>query len=94
VERIDATARVVADHQQFLVDAAIAGLGIALLPIWVGERCVQEGTLVPVLPRYSTETSLHILTNAARHLPRRVALVRDYLADTLSGHCQAHGKHA
>lgn len=89
-ERVDVPARIVADHQHFQIDAALAGLGIALLPLWVGERAVREGTLVPILPRYSAETALHILTNATRHLPRRVALLRDYLYETLNQHCKAH----
>ncbi len=91
-ERIDVQGRVVADHQHFLIDAAIAGLGIALLPTWIGDRAVRDGALVAILPRYSAETQLHILTNGARHLPRRVALLRDYLFDALTGHCNAHDK--
>lgn len=91
-ERIDVHGRVVADHQRFLIDAAIAGLGIALLPSWIGDREVRDGALVAILPRYSAETPLHILTNGARHLPRRVALLRDYLFDALTGHCNAHDR--
>lgn len=94
IERVDVPARLVGDHTQFILDGALAGLGIALLPMWIGDRAVQDGTLEPVLPRYASETQLHIITNAARHLPRRVALFRDYLFDTLSGHCKAHGKAA
>jgi DNA-binding transcriptional LysR family regulator len=92
IERVDMPARVVADHQQFQIDAAIAGLGIALLSSWIGDRAVREGTLVPILPKYSSESTMHVLTNSARHLPRRVALVRDYLVETLAGQCRAHHK--
>ncbi len=91
-ERVDIPARLVGDHVQFVADAAVAGLGIAQLPIWIGDRYVQDGTLVPILPKYSTETPLHVLTHAGRHLPRRVALVRDYLFTVLSGHCKTHMK--
>lgn len=92
VERVDVPARVVADHQQCLIDAAVAGFGIALLSTWVGEQGVRDGTLVPILPRYSSETPLYVLTNGSRHLPRRVALLRDYLFEGLSVQCRAHGK--
>ena len=92
VERVDVQGRLVGDHLQFVIDAAVAGVGIALLPTWIGDHRVADGALVPILPRYSTETPLHVLANGARHLPRRVALVRDYLITTLSGHCKAHHK--
>jgi DNA-binding transcriptional LysR family regulator len=92
VERVDVTGRIVADHMQIVVDAAIAGAGIALLPTHLGDRAVERGELVAILPRYGIETTLHMLAHAGRHLPRRVALLRDYLADIMSGHCKAHGK--
>jgi DNA-binding transcriptional LysR family regulator len=90
VERIDVRGRVVGDHMQFQVDAALAGSGVALLPTWIGDRFVAEGKLVPILPRYSTTTPLHALTHGGRHLPRRVALLRDFLVDTLAPVCGKH----
>ena len=44
---------------------------LALLPIWIGDRCVREQTLVDILPRYSMQTPLHVLINYAGDLPRR-----------------------
>jgi len=92
VEHVDVDARIVADHVQFVADCAIAGLGIALLPVWIGDRAVHDGTLVSILPKFSTQMPLHVLTHAGRHLPRRVALVRDHIATTLGRACTAHGK--
>lgn len=92
VETVDVSGKIVGDHFQFITDAAIAGLGIALLPVWIGDRGVAEGKLVGVLPKYSTEVPLHVLTHGSRHLPRRVVLVRDYLVHVMGGHCSAHGK--
>ena len=91
-ERVDVQARVVGDSFAFVASAAVAGLGIALLHAWQGEELVAEGKLVPVLPRLSAETALHVLVHGARHLPRRVVLMRDFLVDTLSRSCQGHGK--
>jgi len=34
---------------------------------------------------------LQLLTHALRHVPHRVALLRDFLAEHLSGACRAHG---
>ncbi len=92
VEHVDVTGKIVGDHIQFITDAAVAGLGVALLPVWIGDRLASEEKLVGVLPKYSTEVPLHVLTHGSRHLPRRVLLVRDYLAHTMGGHCSAHGK--
>src|SRR5262252_2892482 len=91
IERIDVRGRVVADHHQFQIDAAIAGSGIALLPTWVGDTLVREGKLEAILPRYSTTTPLHVLTHGGRHLPHRVALLRDFLVEQLSRVCGKHG---
>jgi len=90
VERVDVRGRVVGDHMQFQVDAALAGSGIALLPTWIGDRFVTEDKLVPILPRYSTMTPLHVLTHGGRHLPRRVALLRDFFVETLAPVCAKH----
>jgi DNA-binding transcriptional LysR family regulator len=91
IERVDVRGRVVGDHMQFQVDAALAGSGIALLPTWIGDRFVAEQKLVPILPRYSTTTPLHVLTTGGRHLPRRVALLRDFFVEKLAPVCGKHG---
>ncbi len=91
-ESVVVTARVVGDSMAFVSDAAVASLGVAQLPTWEGDRLVREGKLAAVLPRYSTETQLHVLTHGSRHLPRRVALVRDHVVATMSAQCTAHGR--
>lgn len=91
VEHVDVPARIVGEGFEFLTDAAIAGLGIALLPSWSAARHVVEGRLAAVLPKYAVDVPLHVLAHASRHLPRRVALVRDFLIATLAGQCTQHG---
>ncbi len=86
---VDVPARLVGDQLPFLLDAACAGLGIALLPAWMGDRAVADGRLAVVLPAFSAELPLHVLTHAGRHLPRRVGLVRDHLTGSLAGQCTA-----
>lgn len=85
-EHVDVVGRLVADHLGFIVDAALAGLGIASLPAFMGERT----SLIAVLPRYGLDIPLHVLTGGGRHLPHRVALLRDHLITGLSGQCKAH----
>jgi DNA-binding transcriptional LysR family regulator len=90
-EPVDVHGRVVGDHLQFQIDAALAGSGIALLPTWVAAPHVAAGKLVAVLPKFSMVTALHVLTHGGRHLPRRVALLRDFLFESLSKACTGKG---
>jgi len=90
VEAVEVSGAVAGDHLGFVVDATIAGLGIALLPAFATAVHVTSGVLVQVLPAYSTKIQLQILTVAARHLPHRVALFRDFLIEQLSSQCSKH----
>lgn len=59
---------------QALRKAALAGLGIALLPNGISRADLQAGLLVPVLPQYkSTGHGLNVLYPSRRHLPRAVS---------------------
>jgi len=91
-EHVDIEARIVGDGMAFVTDAAVSGLGIALVPTWLGEQHVAEGTLVPLLPKYSMEVPLHVLTHGSRHLPRRVSLARDFMVEQLGQSCRVHAK--
>lgn len=91
IEQVDIPARLVGDHMQLVLDATLAGLGIAMLPTFYGDSYVAQGKLERVLAKYSNENPMHILTHASRHLPRRVALFRDWLGDGLTSSCKAHG---
>ncbi len=86
-EHVDVHGRMVGDHLQFTIDAVKAGLGIALLPSWIGDPLAAEGALVAVLPKLFTPSALHVLTHPGRHLPRRVALLRDFIVEKLSVVC-------
>lgn len=90
-EHVDVAARFVADHMHLIADATIAGLGIALLPQIYGATAVERGQLSAVLPAYAQDTPLSVLVPPARHLPRRVALLRDFLVARLGAVCKGHG---
>ncbi len=82
-----------AEQQQrpvLVLSATLAGLGIALLPTFMAEREVATKRLVAVLPRFATTTPAHVLTHGSRHLPRRVALVRDHLVELMTPACRNH----
>lgn len=90
VERVQVKSRLVGDHIELVTEAVVAGLGIALLPSFVGDRLTVNNQLARVLPRHGVETALQVVSHGSRHLPRRVALLRDHLVDSLSGRCTAH----
>jgi DNA-binding transcriptional LysR family regulator len=54
--------RLVADHGEPLLHAALAGLGIILQPLEVVQPALDDGRLVPVLPGYSVPSRpLHLV---------------------------------
>jgi DNA-binding transcriptional LysR family regulator len=74
----------VADDYAFVCTAVVAGAGIGLLPEFLAAE--NRDRLVHVLPAYSTAGSeLHLVYPAGPYLPRRVALLRDFLVESLGG---------
>ncbi|SES33558.1 LysR family transcriptional regulator [Actinokineospora terrae] len=69
-----------ADDLSFVRRSAIAGVGIALLPAPAVAASVRSGLLTPVLPdHYAEGQPLHLVVPSDRHLPLRVAVLRDFL---------------
>jgi DNA-binding transcriptional LysR family regulator len=78
--------RILCDDLLFVRDAIRAGAGIGLLPTFVAEPERIAGTLVRVLPRVERAIGhLHVVTPAAKHVPRRVTAFRDLVVELLSG---------
>jgi DNA-binding transcriptional LysR family regulator len=77
-------ARIVCDDLLFVRDAVRSGAGIGLLPTFVAENDVVAGRLVRILPRYERPAGhLHIVTPAAKHVPRKVTAFRDLVLEML-----------
>jgi DNA-binding transcriptional LysR family regulator len=91
-ESVQVAGRIAADHLGFAIEATRAAMGIALLPAFLVAAHVASGELVEVLPRYTATVQMQILTHAARRMPHRVALLRDYLVEHMSTACRSHGK--
>jgi len=73
-EEVQVTGRFSGNTAQALRRAAVAGLGIALLPPSMGRLDVAAGRLVPVLPRYQrTGQGLTVLYPSRKHLPLAVS---------------------
>jgi len=78
-----------ANNSEALRDAAIAGLGIALLPDFSAQAALQAGRLVEVLPQWQPvgafSEQIHAIRPYAPHVPRAVAAFVGWLRETLGG---------
>ena len=69
-----------ADSAQFLLAAAKAGQGIVRVPNFIARQNIEAGDLVTVLDDYQAlNLGMYALYPEARHLPRRVRLLLDFL---------------
>jgi len=77
---IDAT--LCANNAEVLKDAALAGLGVALLPSFIAGADLQQGRLVGLLSDYQAPAlSLYALYPPTRHLPVKTRLFIDFLVE-------------
>jgi len=85
-------ARIACDDLLFLHHAVRAGAGLGLMPAFVAEEDVRAGRLVRVLPRLERPLGwLHIVTPAAKHVPRKVTAFRDLVLEVLAARAAAPG---
>ena len=83
-EALDVTGPIGADDFMFVYRAAMAGAGIANLPLFLCEEALARDALVRVLPGYKFQVGNFTLAYpSARHLPRRSALFRDFILKEL-----------
>ncbi|CAN7645571.1 LysR family transcriptional regulator [Acidovorax sp. LjRoot194] len=69
---------------QALRKAALAGLGIALLPSTLTQRDLRAGLLVPVLPGYhQVGHGVHMVYPSRRYLPLAVSAFMDLVIDKM-----------
>jgi DNA-binding transcriptional LysR family regulator len=70
------------NNGEVLREAAVQGLGIAMLPTFIVERELQQGLLNVVLPDYHpTGLSIFVLYPVNRHLSTKVRLLIDFLQE-------------
>jgi DNA-binding transcriptional LysR family regulator len=74
------------NHGDGLRAAAVAGLGVALLPTFIVGDDLRAGRLQPLLPAYRTrELSIYAVYPERRHLPAKVRAFVDFLVETFAG---------
>jgi DNA-binding transcriptional LysR family regulator len=85
-ERVELSAKLWADDIQFILEAVLAGAGVALLPSFVVQHLHVRTQLVRLLPQLCGHgSSLFVVVPSMRYLPARVALLRTFFIERLSG---------
>ncbi|HLQ85146.1 MAG TPA: LysR family transcriptional regulator [Salinisphaeraceae bacterium] len=80
--------RALSSSGDFMREAAIAGLGIVLVPTFLIEQALRAGTLVTVLDEYewyetAPEPSVYAVFPPSQHRTRRVRVFANFLAERL-----------
>jgi DNA-binding transcriptional LysR family regulator len=74
-----------ANNAEVLRDAAVAGRGIALLPVFIAQAALASGKLQPFLADYTAPPlALYAIYPPTRHLAVKVRLFIDYLVETFA----------
>lgn len=74
------------NNGEVLRDAAVRGLGFALLPTFIVGRELQTGELVSVLPEYRPpELALCVVYPPNRHLSPKIRLFTDFMIERFGG---------
>jgi DNA-binding transcriptional LysR family regulator len=78
-----------ANNSEALREAAVTGLGIALLPDFSAQTLLQQGKLVQVLPDWrlvgAFADQIYAIRPYSPHVPRAVTAFVDYLRQALAG---------
>ena len=86
---VPVTGQLAANNSEVLREAALTGLGIALLPDFSAQASLQQGKLVEVLPDWQAvgafAEQLYAIRPYSPHVPRAVTAFVDYLRESLAG---------
>lgn len=66
------------------LNAALAGLGIALVPVFMTEPCLRDGQLQAVLPGYAyRDVRIYFVYLTHRHIPRAVNAFAEFVQEIM-----------
>ena len=78
---VEGRPRLLANNMQILLNAALAGVGVAYGPTFVFGEYLERGELVALLPRYRTlELAIHAVYPTSRHVALKARRFIDCLA--------------
>ncbi|RKQ70043.1 LysR family transcriptional regulator [Oceanibaculum indicum] len=84
--RVRVAGQLRANNGDVLMEAAIAGLGIIVLPSFLAGDAVRGGQLTPILRDYKlSEGAIHAVYPHARHVSAKVRAFTDFLAKRFGG---------
>ena len=85
---VPVTGPLAANNSEALRDAALAGLGIALVPDFSAQAALQAGKLVAVLPDWrpvgTVSETIHAIRPYSAHVPRAVAVFVEWLREAFA----------
>ncbi|ART54679.1 LysR family transcriptional regulator [Acidovorax carolinensis] len=85
---VPVTGPLAANNSEALRDAALAGLGIALVPDFSAQAALQAGKLVAVLPDWrpvgTFSETIHAIRPYSAHVPRAVAVFVEWLREAFA----------
>lgn len=77
--------RLVTNNGEVMRDLAIAGLGLAILPLFIVADALRSGALIHVLPdERPLPDTIYAVYPSTRHVSRRVRALVDYLGQRLA----------
>lgn len=72
--------RIVTNNGEVMRDMAVAGLGLALLPMFIAAESLRNGTLIPALPdARPIPYAIHAVYPPTRHVPPKVRAFIDHV---------------
>lgn len=78
--------RIVTNNGESMRDAAIAGLGISVLPVFIAAKALASGQLINAMPNsYPVADTIYAVYPRNRHLPKKVRAVIDHLVTVFEG---------
>lgn len=78
--------RIVLNNGEAMRDAAIAGLGLVLLPRFIAAQALVNGQLIPACPDvHPVSDTIHAVYPRTHHVARKVRAVIDHLIAALAG---------
>jgi DNA-binding transcriptional LysR family regulator len=85
LESFHVHSRLNANNGDVLTEAAAQGLGITCQPDFIGESYLQSGRLETILADFPMpELGIYAMLPSNRHVPHRVRVLMDYLAERLA----------
>ena len=85
---VPVTGPLAANNSEALRDAALAGLGIALVPDFSAQAALQAGKLIEVLPDWrpvgTFSETIHAIRPYSAHVPRAVAVFVEWLREAFA----------